>query len=103
MQQPGNMRTIAAYADGIGPWIGMIVRQDSSRDNLHFTGMVAEAHAAGLLVHPYTLRADKKLLPTYAANFEELLDIVLFRAGADGVFTDFPDRAVHWISQRQGL
>jgi len=102
MQQPGAMRTIAAYADAIGPWTGMIVRNDSIGGKLHFTGMVAEAHAAGLLVHPYTLRADKNLVPPYAADFEELLAIFLLRAGVDGVFTDFPDRAVQWLNRRQG-
>jgi len=102
MLQPGAMGTIAAYADAIGPWTGMIVRKDSTQGQLHFTDMVAEAHAAGLLVHPYTLRADEGLVPPYAADFEEMLDIFLFRAGADGVFTDFPDRAVQWLDRRQG-
>jgi glycerophosphoryl diester phosphodiesterase len=46
-------------------------------------------------VHPYTLRADA--LPDYAASLEDLLRIFLIDAGVDGVFTDFPDRAVAFL------
>jgi glycerophosphoryl diester phosphodiesterase len=97
MQAPGAMTRIAAYADGIGPWIGMIAPQTSTREALEFTHIVTEAHAAGLVVHPYTFRADKGFLPPYAADFEELLELFYFKAGVDGVFTDFPDRAVNFL------
>jgi glycerophosphoryl diester phosphodiesterase len=59
--------------------------------------MVREAHTAGLVVHPYTLRADKGQLPSYAEDFEALLDIFFVQVGVDGVFTDFPDRAVQYL------
>ncbi len=100
MLAPGAMETIAAYADGVGPWIGMIVTEGSPRGRLVFAPLVKEAHAAGLVVHPYTLRADMGHLPPYAADFETLLDIFLFQAGVDGVFTDFPDRAVNYLLRR---
>jgi glycerophosphoryl diester phosphodiesterase len=35
-------------------------------------------------------------LPPYAADFEELLHLFLLQAHVDGVFTDFPDRAVRY-------
>jgi glycerophosphoryl diester phosphodiesterase len=94
MRTPGSMAAIAAYADGIGPWLGMIVDAISTRGHLQFAGMVAEAHAAGLVVHPYTFRAEQAFIPPYADDFEDLLTIFFFQAGVDGVFTDFPDRAV---------
>jgi glycerophosphoryl diester phosphodiesterase len=100
MLTPGAMIAIAAYADGIGPWLGMVVADTATRDNLRFTGLVAEAHAAGLVVHPYTFRADKSWVPPYAADFEDLLSIFLFRAKVDGVFTDFPDRAAAFLQKQ---
>ena len=101
MKAPGAMAKIAAYADGIGPWFPMVVSEASIRDDVVFTGMVKEAHAAGLVVHPYTFRAEASQVPHYAADFEDLLDIFLFQAGADGVFTDFPDRAVDFLRRKQ--
>jgi glycerophosphoryl diester phosphodiesterase len=55
---------------------------------------VSRAHRAGLLVHAWTLRADKEFLPAAykgdaAAEFQDFK-----RLGVDGVFTDFPDIAV---------
>ena len=101
MQTPGAMTKIAAYADGIGPYIGMIVRKNATREKLIFSAMVTEAHTAGLMVHPYTFRAEKAYLPPYATDLEDLLDIFYFQAGVDGVFTDFPDRAVNFLRKRQ--
>jgi glycerophosphoryl diester phosphodiesterase len=97
MQAPGAMSKIAAYADGIGPWAGMIVKKNATRDRIVFSAMVEEAHAAGLVVHPYTFRLEKEYLPAYAADFEDLLAIFFFKAGVDGVFTDFPDRVVDFL------
>lgn len=101
MLAPGAMSGIAAYADGIGPWLGMIVEEGSRRGNLLFSGLVAEAHAAGLVVHPYTFRADRGYVPPYAADFEDLLSIFLFQAQVDGVFTDFPDRALALLQRNK--
>lgn len=99
MMKPGAMKRIAEYADGVGPWLPMVVRSESSRGNIQLTGLVEEAHQAGLQVHPYTFRKDAGQIPGYAADFEELLDIFLNRAHVDGVFSDFPDRAAAFIHQ----
>lgn len=104
---PGAMHTVSDYADGIGPWMPMVVSNDSTRDHLIITDMVKDAHEAGLEVHPYTFRLDRGTIPRYAASFEELLDIFYYRVGVEGVFTDFPDRAVDFLRraeyQRRGL
>ncbi len=97
MKRPEAMAKIAAYADGIGPWFNMLVRPESTPEKLEMTGLVEAAHAAGLLVHSYTFRRDPGQVPAYAADFEDLLDIFLFRVGVDGVFTDFPDRAAQFL------
>ena len=97
MLQAGGMDKIAQYADGIGPWMGMIVDNRSIRYSLIVSNIVDDAHNAGLLVHPYTFRLDSGYLPHYASDFDELLDIFYFQIGVDGVFTDFPDRAVDFL------
>ena len=61
---------------------------------------VARAHAAGMQVHPYTYRLDPGQVPAYAESFEDLLDIHYYQADVDGVFTDFPDRAVEFLRSR---
>ena len=58
------------------------------------TDLVTRAHARGLLVHVWTMRADKEFLPAGykgrpEAEFEQFRQL-----GVDGVFTDFPDVAV---------
>ena len=92
---PAELARIAAYADAIGPSFSLIYRADRQPP---MTSLVADAHAAGLVVHPYTMRRDD--LPAGVQDFEELLDIVLDKAGADGVFTDFPDLVAGYVAQR---
>ncbi|MEL4889081.1 glycerophosphodiester phosphodiesterase [Pectobacterium betavasculorum] len=97
MQQPGAMKQIATYADGIGPDYHMLVQKGSTPDNITFTNMVKEAHQHKLQVHPFTARADR--LPTYAKDIDQLYDILYYQAGVDGLFTDFPDKAVDFLKK----
>jgi glycerophosphoryl diester phosphodiesterase len=99
MKRPEAMAKIARYADGVGPWINMLVHPESTPGNLQVSGLVEAAHAAGLEVHPYTLRLDPGQVPSYAADFDDLLDIFFFQVGVDGVFSDFPDRAVQFLKK----
>ncbi len=79
------MSEIAAFADGIGPYKGLLVDTDGRS-----SGLIEETHAAGLKVHPWTFRADQlpDAFQTAHAEFE-----FFFKLGVDGVFTDFPDAA----------
>jgi glycerophosphoryl diester phosphodiesterase len=61
------------------------------------TNLVDTAHASGLEVHPFTLRADA--LPDYADTFEQVLRIFFDEAHVDGIFTDFPDHAVSFLNR----
>lgn len=92
MFQPGAMKRIATYADGVGPWLPMVVEPAGAGAH-RVTPLVREAHAAGLVVHPYTFRADPGQIPPYAKDFEALLRIFVAEAKVDGLFTDHPDRA----------
>jgi glycerophosphoryl diester phosphodiesterase len=88
-----ELREIATYADGIGPNSRMVIPADANRMLKPPTDLVARAHAAGLLVHIWTLRAEAMFLsPSYHGNFDA--EFRQFRdLGVDGIFTDFPDAA----------
>ncbi|PKG40476.1 glycerophosphodiester phosphodiesterase [Psychromonas sp. Urea-02u-13] len=100
MFKPGAMKIISKYADGVGPWHPMVVAPESTKDKLVFTSMVKDAHQAGMKVHPYTFRLDEGQIPAYAQDFDNLLDIFYNQANVDGVFTDFPDRAVDFLKRQ---
>lgn len=97
VKKPGAMMEVAKYADGIGPKMSMIISAESVVGDIRTTGLVSRAHAAGLVVHPYTFRFERDEIPPYAKDFNHLLNIFLFQVGVDGVFTDFTDKAVDFL------
>lgn len=99
MYQEGGMQRIATYADGIGPWKPMVIEDSSTRDDIKVTPMVEEAHAQGLIVLPYTFRLDEGRIPDWASDYDDMLRAFFVDAKVDGVFTDYPDRAVQWLKQ----
>lgn len=89
-----GLAEIARYADGVGPEMNLLFRRGP--DGLvRANERVAEAHRAGLVVHPYTFRADA--LPAIAASGDELLGLLFRQARVDGVFTDHPDLVVAFL------
>ena len=97
MFERDGMEKLAGFADGIGPAKGLIISRESTTSNLKITPLVSLAHAAGLKVHPYTYRIDPGQVPSYASDFQELLRQHYFEADVDGIFTDFPDKAVEFL------
>lgn len=97
LQTPAGLDQIAGYADGIGPWLMQIYRGRDTQGKAIFSPLVAEAHARGLLVHPYTFRRDQ--LPEGIASFEELLHLFIDEQRVDGLFTDFPDLVVDYLDR----
>ena len=95
MLEPGAMEKIAQYADGIGPDYHMLIADSSTNGHIIINGMVKEAHEHQLEVHPFTVRADQ--LPPYAKDVNELYDALYHQADVDGLFTDFPDKAVSYL------
>lgn len=93
MATPEGLARVAAYASGIGPERTMLVPPAT---------LVADAHAAGLKVHPWTFRAENFfLLPAYRTNggpaekgrlAEEIAYFI--GLGVDGLFSDYPYIAV---------
>ncbi|NIJ28127.1 glycerophosphoryl diester phosphodiesterase [Sphingomonas insulae] len=92
MLTPAGLRQVATYAYGLGPdkaqtWSGSTP-----------TTLVADAHAAGLRVHPWTYRAENAFLPERfrrgadpAAHGDVAGEIAAaLGLGIDGFFTDYP-------------
>ena len=88
-----GLAEVAKVADGIGPHLADVVRPGEG--GYRPTSLVADAHAAGLEVHPYTFRADA--LPPGVPSFQALLKLFVDDAGVDGFFTDHPDLAVAYV------
>ncbi|HEY4292755.1 glycerophosphodiester phosphodiesterase [Luteibacter sp.] len=99
MMTPAGLKTIAGYADAIGPSTRSIVPLDEDGRLGVPTTLVHDAHAAGLEVHPYTFRPENRFL---AKNFRKGADDsrneagsvaeirAYLAAGIDAFFTDDP-------------
>ena len=107
LASPAGLAQIAGYAFGIGPPKTSIIPRDAAGNSLSATSLVGDAHAAGLIVHPYTFRNENSFLPLElrvgnpvdpaAATFygRALHEYAQFYAlGVDGLFSDNPDTAV---------
>ncbi|GAA4793765.1 glycerophosphodiester phosphodiesterase [Streptomyces ziwulingensis] len=96
---PTGLKEIATYAQGIGPDLSLIIPRDAAGRLTEPTTLVRDAHRAGLILHPYTLRNENPFLP---ADFRQGTDAdaygdvfgayrAYFATGIDGIFTDQPD------------
>ena len=92
LKTPTGLKAIAKVAQGIGPWIPQLVDLKTMQP----TGLVKQAHIAGLQVHPYTFRKDA--LPA-SLNTPQTLDLLFKKLKIDGVFTDFTDVTVDYLNQ----
>ena len=112
MLTPAGLAEIKTYADGIGPWKPQVMSltvspwKTTNPDGTPYTGsladvntvtptsLIADAHKAGLFVHSYTFRNEAKYLAG-AFKGDPLAEYLpYFRAGIDGVFTDFANTGV---------
>jgi glycerophosphoryl diester phosphodiesterase len=83
---PEGLRALAKYVYGIGPEKRLVMPASGSA-----TSLVADAHAAGLKVHIWTIRREAQFV---GARFggDVAAEVAAFRAaGVDGVFADHPD------------
>jgi glycerophosphoryl diester phosphodiesterase len=101
---PAGLRDVARYADGVGVNMNLIIPRDATGALTVPTTLIADAHAARLVVHSWTFRAENTFLP---ANFrignpadpaflnargDFPAEIKLFDSlGLDGIFSDQPD------------
>ena len=100
--RPEGLAEIAGYAQAIGPNKSLIIPRTAGEELGTPTRLVAQAHAAGLKVHPWTFRAENAFLPAAlrrggaASERGDLTAELLafLRCGIDGFFTDQPDIGV---------
>ena len=114
MVTPAGLAEIKTYADGIGPWKRYIVSikgtigadgkavdvnkdgkvNDADATTIAPTTLVADAHKAGLFVHPFTFRNENRRLAADYQGDAKNEFIAFYKLGVDGVFTDFTDTAL---------
>ena len=94
MVTPTGLVKIAKYADAVGANIGLILNADGTP-----TTLVADARAAGLAVHAWTIRPENEFLPAMLRTGDDpkgrgcgdvKLAALLKAAGVAGVFSDGP-------------
>jgi len=95
LRTAAGVAAIAEYADGIGPSMDQVISGHGNTGGLVITPLVELAHQHGMVVHPYTFRADA--VPAGFQSFDDLLKAFIVEGKIDGLFTDFPDQAVRLI------
>jgi glycerophosphoryl diester phosphodiesterase len=109
---PAGLAEVKTYADGIGPWKYYLLPtactlvngacadingdgavNEADRRRLPATPVLANAHAAGLLVHPYTVRNEQRRLSADDTRNPVNEFLRFYELGVDGLFADFPDTA----------
>lgn len=94
---PQALADLARYADGIGAELSLVLDGEGRAAPL-----IGQAHAAGLLVHGWTLRRENAFMPARHRSSDVRLELTgcfplywneIAAAGVDGVFTDNPANA----------
>ena len=104
MVTAAGLEAIASYADGLGANKFLVLPRGATTP----TAVVDDAHAAGLVVHVWTLRRENQFMDTrfrvgtdpnapgdLAAEARAFLD-----AGVDGIFSDHPDLVAEVLGSR---
>ena len=114
MVTPAGLAEIKTYADGIGPWKRYIVSvkgtvgadgkvvdvnadgkvNEADTSTIAPSTLIADAHKAGLVVHAYTFRNEKRRLAIDYKADPKLEYKQFFGLGLDGLFSDFADTAL---------
>ncbi|RZL11481.1 MAG: glycerophosphodiester phosphodiesterase [Rubrivivax sp.] len=97
LAKPQGLREIASYADGIGANTNLLIPLSGGVLGKPTT-LVKDAHAAGLIVHAWTFRAENQFLPNEFDSSAQPGDWgnlnghikAFLKLGVDGFFTDHP-------------
>jgi glycerophosphoryl diester phosphodiesterase len=99
---PAGLAGLAGYVSGLGPDKSQLIPRLPDGTLGSPTSLVGDAHAAGLVLHPYTFRAENQFLPAdyrvtadpnaYGRAIDE--QVAFLRTGIDGLFTDQADIGV---------
>lgn len=114
MVTPAGLAEIKTYADGIGPWKRYIVSvkgkvdangklmdlngdgkiNDADATTVQATTLIDDAHNAGLFVHAFTFRNEKRRLAADYNGDPKQEYRQYYALGLDGLFSDFTDTAL---------
>lgn len=114
MVTPAGLAEVKTYADGIGPWKRYIVSvkgtvgadgkiadvngdgkvNEADTNTVAPSTLIADAHKAGLVVHAYTFRNEKRRLAIEYKGDPKLEYKQYYGLGLDGLFSDFADTAI---------
>ena len=118
---PAGLETLAGVVDGVGPRKQMVLPWAPDGTLGEPTSLVGDAHAAGMVVHAWTFRAENPFLPPSlrrgrdadaeqgagrdedpepAAHGDLAAEVrAHLAAGVDGIFTDHPDLVVQALRE----
>ena len=105
MMTPDGLATVATYADAVGVAKAFVLDPET----LAPSSLVADAHAAGLAVHVWTVRPENAFLPPPLRSADGAPEAggnvraevrALLAAGVDGLFADAPDVVVEVRGRR---
>lgn len=122
LMSPDGLGALAGVLDGVGPSKLMVLPWAEDGTLGEPTSLVADAHAAGLVVHAWTFRAENRFLPPAlrrlgipgdgggagaeadpAAHGDLAAEVhAHLAAGVDGIFTDHPDLVVQALRAGRG-
>ncbi len=99
---PDGLAELRTYVAGIGPEKSQVIPRLPDGSLGTPSALIGNIHGAGLVLHPYTFRAENQFLPAHyrigpdSNAYGRAIDeqITFLRAGVDGVFTDNPDIGV---------
>jgi glycerophosphoryl diester phosphodiesterase len=97
-----GLKTVATYADGVGPNKAMVIPRTMIGNLGTPTTLVADAHKVGLAVHPWTFRRENYFLPLAQKSGVDPRGIgdvqaemkAFLATGVDGIFSDNVAEAV---------
>ena len=97
-----GLKTVATYADGIGPNKALVIPRTILGNLGEPTTLVTDAHKVGLAVHPWTFRRENYFLPLAQKSGIDPRDVgdlkteikAFLGTGIDGFFSDNVAEAV---------
>ncbi|WP_109473564.1 glycerophosphodiester phosphodiesterase [Ornithinimicrobium cavernae] len=97
--RPAGLADLARWVEAVGPHKDLVISRTADGGLGQPTSLVADAHAVGLQVHPWTFRQENQFLPADLRGPDGTGDVVAeirahLAVGVDGFFTDHTDLGV---------